>query len=165
MKIKNFESICMYLPIVVVCILLGGLVRVSLINKGADDFTANLFFIVVISIGVIIYAGLNLFLQTVYDIIKKIIAGRRQPVLVNKSTFLPPSISLLKEELESKKEIKINNRLDVALKYTQEQFALYTSEEELKSLCEYVTAYSKNEKIENVTPVIVHTLLAAGKQT
>ncbi|WP_123862182.1 mobilization protein [Chryseobacterium artocarpi] len=148
----------MYLPIMVVCILLGALVRLSFISKGADSFTANIFFMAVIFTGLVVYAGLNLLLHTVYDVIKRIILRRRLPVLVNEPISFSPVISDLQEELKAKKEIIINDRLNVALKYTQEQFALYTSEPDLKSLCEYVTAYSKNEKIENVKAVVVHTL-------
>lgn len=148
----------MYLPIMVVCILLGGQVRTRLINNGADHFTANLFFIAVISVGIIFYAGLNLLLHTLYDIFSRIIISRRQLILVNESISFSPFVSDLKQELKTKEEIKINDRLDKALKYTKEQFSLYTSEQDLKSLCEYVTSYSKNEKIEDVRPIDVHTL-------
>ena len=73
MKVKNFELICMYLPIIVVCILLGTQVRTYFIDKGSDEFTANIFFIVVIFVGVVIYSGLTLFLHTIYEIISRII--------------------------------------------------------------------------------------------
>lgn len=148
----------MYLPIILVCILLGTLVRLSFISKGADSFTANIFFVAVIFTGIVIYAGLNLLLHTVYDVIRRIIVRRRLPVLVDKPISFSPFTSDLQEELKAKEEIKINDRLDIALKYTQEQFSLYTSEQDLKSLCEYVTRYSKNEKIGDVRPVVVHTL-------
>ncbi|MDC8105033.1 hypothetical protein MTQ00_10820 [Chryseobacterium sp. B21-037] len=159
MKVKHFESICMYLPIMVVCILLGTLVRISFISKGADSFTANIFFIVVIFVGVVIYAGLNLFLHTVYDIVKRIITNRRQPALVNEVITLKPFIADFKEQVKANEMIKLNDRLENALKYTREQFTLYTSEEDLYSLCEYITIYSKKERIGgDIKPVKVHTL-------
>ncbi|HEX7870574.1 MAG TPA: hypothetical protein VF455_10730, partial [Chryseobacterium sp.] len=64
----------------------------------------------------------------------------------------------LKEELKIKETQNFNSRLEVALQYTQEQFALYTSEKDLEYLCEYVIKYSRKEKIESVKPIVVHTL-------
>lgn len=159
MKVKHFESICIYLPIMVVCILLGTLVRISFIRKGADSFTANIFFIVVIFVGVVIYAGLNLFLHTIYDIVKRIITNRRQPALVNEVITLKPFIVDFREQVVAKEMIEVNDRLENALRYTREQFALYTSEKDLYSLCEYITIYSKKERLGgDIKPVKVHTL-------
>lgn len=158
MKIKHFESVCMYLPIIIISVLLGAQVRINIINKGGDDFTANIFFLTVICVGLVIYAGITLFLHTVYDIAIKIFVNRKNPVLVSEYISAGSTIKDIGEDFKTREEIKFNDRLDVALKYTQQQFALYTSVEELQYLCEYITLYSKKEKIQDVIPVAVHTL-------
>ncbi len=158
MKVKNFELISMYLPIIVVCILLGTQVRTYFIDKGSDEFTANIFFIVVIFVGVVIYSGLTLFLHTIYEIISRIITKRKNLVLVNEFFSGPVTIADIKEDLKFKEVVKFDNKLEIALRYTKEQFALYTSVNDLENLCSYITKYAKKEKIENFSPVRVHKL-------
>lgn len=55
MKIKYFEYIVIYLSVFLVCVLIGIAGRLILIEKGADEYTANVFFWVSIGFGILLF--------------------------------------------------------------------------------------------------------------
>ena len=63
MKSKYLEYIIIYLSVVIGCIAIAALVRIVAIEMGADEFTANIVFWMVVGLGVVIYCILTLAIQ------------------------------------------------------------------------------------------------------
>ena len=80
MKSKYFEHIVVYLSVLVVCGLIGVGVRLIVIGAGADEFTANIIFWVVVASGVIIYAVLTLLIDGLFTATLRKCIFRRIPV-------------------------------------------------------------------------------------
>ena len=63
MKIKYFEYIAVYLSVFLVCVFVGIIGRLVLLEKGADEYTAGVFFWIGTGFGVLMFAILSLFLN------------------------------------------------------------------------------------------------------
>ena len=63
MKIKYFEYIAVYLSVFLVCVFVGAIGRLVLLEKGADEYTAGVFFWISTGFGVLMFAILSLFLN------------------------------------------------------------------------------------------------------
>lgn len=74
--------------------------------------------------------------------------------IVNQTTESVNLESIRKTQLQQKQQNE-SVKLQIALDYTRNQFALYVTDEDLDALCNAVSLYSKNEKISN--DISVHT--------
>ncbi|WP_223255550.1 hypothetical protein [Flavobacterium sp. LM4] len=63
MKIKYFEYITVYLSVFLVCVFVGIIGRMVLLEKGADEYTAGFFFWISTGFGILMFAILSLFLN------------------------------------------------------------------------------------------------------
>lgn len=68
---KYRDDILIYLVVTIVSSLIGILVRIDFIEKGADEFTANFFFLICIGLGILLFAFIQIFLNELYQIIKR----------------------------------------------------------------------------------------------
>ena len=84
MKIKYFENILKYLPVLLVCIFIGLLGREHFIKKGADEFTVNMIFWIYVGLGILIFAILNLFLDPIVSWLLKRFSNYVESELVEK---------------------------------------------------------------------------------
>lgn len=158
MKVKYFENIVKYLPVLTVCLLIGILGRIHFINKGADEFTVNVIFIIFTGFGISIYAILGLFFNELMELIIKIFPKKKTSLMPEKHTSSFGNLEILKVEQKSLIDKKNQSKIEIAINYTQKEFALYTSEEDLKLLCNYVVLYSEKSDLENVNPIKVEKL-------
>ncbi|UZT99632.1 hypothetical protein ODZ84_08725 [Chryseobacterium fluminis] len=74
--------------------------------------------------------------------------------IVNQTTESVNLESVRKTQLQQKQQSEIA-KLQIALDYTRNQFALYVTDEDLDALCNAVSSYSKKEEIPN--GISVHT--------
>lgn len=74
--------------------------------------------------------------------------------VVNQTTESVNLESIRKNQLQQKQQNE-SVKLQIALDYSRNQFALYVTDEDLDALCNAVSLYSKNEKIPN--DISVHT--------
>lgn len=74
--------------------------------------------------------------------------------VVNQTTESVNLESIRKTQLQQKQQNE-SVKLQIALDYSRNQFALYVTDEDLDALCYAVSLYSKNEKIPN--DISVHT--------
>lgn len=74
--------------------------------------------------------------------------------VVNQTTESVNLESIRKTQLQQKQQNE-SVKLQIALDYSRNQFALYVTDEDLDALCNAVSLYSKNEKIPN--DISVHT--------
>jgi len=67
-------------------------------------------------------------------------------------------IEKIRIRTKSKNEEIIKEKLDFLVSYTQEKFALYTSDEDINRFCIYLIDFLKDSKIENINQVKIETL-------
>ncbi|WBV54143.1 hypothetical protein [Chryseobacterium gambrini] len=78
MKIKYFEYIAIYLSVFLLCILIGIFGRLKLIEKGADEYTANVFLWFCIGFGILMFAILSLFIDIVYKWVMNFFLNKKE---------------------------------------------------------------------------------------
>lgn len=183
MKIKYFEYIVIYLPVFLVCVLVGIVGRLVLLGKGTDEYTANVFFWICVGCGILIFAILSLFLnELVVRVLKRFIKNKEtelpesqipnenleQIEELPQDTTINPELSEYKipkrniEQIREKQQSLITNKkqnkIDIAIQYTQKEFAFYTTDEDLKLLFDYVIMYAEKLDFDNIKPITVKDL-------
>lgn len=183
MKIKYFEYITVYLSVFLVCIFIGAMVRSVLIEIGVDQYTAGVFFWISSGFGVLVFAILSLLFNDLAERLLKrflkakknkspkntipsdgfeILQEKRLDALVepelaeNKNSGI--DIELMREQQHNKVKNQRLARIDTAIRYTQKQFALYSSDNDLKQLCENLVIYAEELNFEKIKPVKVKDL-------
>jgi hypothetical protein len=64
---------------------------------------------------------------------------------------------IIDKNLQEKARIE-KQELEIAIQYTKEKFALYTTKEDLIKLCEYIEVYSSQGNLNAITPIQVKEL-------
>lgn len=82
MKIRYFENIVKYLPVLIACISIGLLGRAHFIKKGADEFTMHIIFWIYVGLGILIFAALNLFLDPIVNLGLKLFSKYVNPIII-----------------------------------------------------------------------------------
>lgn len=160
MKSKYLEYIIIYLSVVIGCIAIAALVRIVAIEMGADEFTANIVFWMVVGWGVVIYCILTLAIQGLLEKTSKIFFQKSKKTIerlnINKSFSLDEIRSEKQKQIDEQK----NQKLNIAILYTRKTFALYTSDADMNLLCKYIGMYSEGTSFEKTTtqPVKVKEL-------
>ena len=186
MNLKYFEYIVIYLSVLVVCVVVGALARISFIGKGGDEYTANIVFWSITALSILFYAIIILFLDVIIVGFRKIFRKKNnstnstvdfiqtknhenitigQKIIIDDNTtnqLIQDSKedikvqtsekvnldSIRKNQLQQKQQIE-SEKLQLALDYTRNQFALYLKDEDLDALCDAVNLYSIKEDILN----------------
>ncbi|WP_394772692.1 hypothetical protein [Flavobacterium sp.] len=183
MKIKYFEYITVYLSVFLVCVFVGVIGRLVLLEKGADEYTAGVFFWISTGFGVLMFAILSLFLN---DLAERLV-NRFSKAKKNESpeNRIPcedlekieeePQYALIKPELPENKNAAIDiqqlreqqqnaasnqkqARIDTVIRYAQHEFALYVSDDDLKQLGRNIIIYAEGINFEKIKPVKVKHL-------
>ena len=156
--------------------------RLVLLGKGADEYTANVFFWICIGFGILMFAILSLFLnELVVNILNRFFKNKKtelpesqisnenlEKISEQQDTIINPELSECKipdrniEQIrEQQQSIIINKKqikIDIAIHYTQKEFAFYTTDEDLKLLCDYVIMYAEKLDFGNIIPIAVKDL-------
>ncbi|AYN03526.1 hypothetical protein [Flavobacterium sp. 140616W15] len=183
MKIKYFEYITVYLSVFLVCVFVGIIGRLVLLEKGADEYTAGVFFWISTGFGILMFAILSLFLNDLAERlvnrflkVKKNespesqiptedlekIEEQQQDVLIkpeipeNNNAVI--DIQQLREERENAVRNQKQARIDNAICYAQQEFALYASDDDLKQLGRNIIIYAEGLNYEKIKPVKVKDL-------
>ncbi|MHA3046323.1 hypothetical protein JSO59_002985 [Riemerella anatipestifer] len=157
MKIKHFEYIVIYLSVLLVCVFIGITGRLVLLGKGADEYTANVFFWICIGFGILLFAILSLFLN---ELVARLLNHffKNKKVESSQNKILNRTIEEIKTEQQTIITSQQQTKIDIAIHYTQKRFALYTTDEDLKLLCDYVKMYAEKLDFENIKPIKVTDL-------
>ena len=187
MNLKYFEYIVIYLSVLVVCVVVGALARISFIGKGGDEYTANIVFWSITALSILFYAIIILFLDVIIVGFRKIFrkknnsknstldfipTNNHEHITVGQKKIIDDNtanqlIEYSKENIEDQTAQKINlesirktqlqqkqqiesEKLQVAVDYTRNQFALYLKDEDLDALCDAVNLYAVKEDILNL---------------
>ncbi|MFC0776996.1 hypothetical protein [Flavobacterium sp. HJSW_4] len=183
MKTKYFEYIAVYLSVLLVCVFVGIIGRLVLLEKGADEYTATVFFWISTGFGILMFAILSLFLN-------ELVAGLLNRFLKAKKNGSPESrtadedLARIKEEQENafiRLELSENKnsarniaqireqqqsaarnqkeaRIDIAILYARREFVLYVADDDLKQLGRNIIIYAEGINFENIKPVKVKGL-------
>ena len=186
MNLKYFEYIVIYLSVLVVCVVVGALARISFIGKGGDEYSANIVFWSITALSILFYAIIILFLDVIIVGFRKIFPKKnnsKNPTIdfiptknhenitiaqrkiiddntanqliedskenIENQTMEKVNLeSIRKTQLQQKQQIE-SEKLQVAVDYTRNQFALYLKDEDLDALCDAVNLYAVKEDILN----------------
>lgn len=186
MNLKYFEYIVIYLSVLVVCVVVGALARISFIGKGGDEYSANIVFWSITALSILFYAIIILFLDVIIVGFRKIFRKKNnsknstvdfiqtknhENITIGQKKLIDDNtanqlIEYSKENIEDQTSEKVNlasirknqlhqkqqiesEKLQVALDYTRNEFALYLKDEDLDALCDAVNLYSVKEDILN----------------
>ncbi|MCD0473971.1 hypothetical protein LPB87_06130 [Flavobacterium sp. EDS] len=183
MKIKYFEYITVYLSVFLVCVFVGIIGRMVLLEKGADEYTAGVFFWISTGFGILMFAILSLFLNDLAErLVNRFLKAKKnespeshipnenlekmeeelqgaliKPVLSeNKNSAR--DIQLIRELRQNAIKNQKQARIDIAIRYAQQEFAMYTSDDDLKQLGKNIIIYAEEIDFENIKPVKVKDL-------
>lgn len=183
MKIKYFEYIAVYLSVFLVCVFIGAIGRLVLLEKGADEYTASVFFWISTGFGVLMFAILSLFLnELAASLLNRFLNAKKngsaeshipnedfvkieeqlQDALTkhglsnNKNSAI--DIEQIREERQNAVKNQKQSRIDTAIRYAQQEFALYASDDDLKQLGKNIIIYAEDINFEKIMPVKVKDL-------
>jgi hypothetical protein len=155
---KRLEYIILYILIGSAGIIIAALARLSVLKLGSDDFTANVIFVIFIAIALAIYLSIQLVLKNwMIPLIEK--------GLVKISYFYKKMISEF--NLLNADEIRKNNagekeeKLNIAIHYTQKTFAPYANDDEIARLCDYIGLYINKSNITTLKPIQINNQLTS----
>jgi hypothetical protein len=179
----NFQDfIVQNVSVIIGSALIGLGVRFVMLEKGADQFTANSIFWIVILIGLVFYTALVLLGVSLIDLYKRLrnktnsnkldiqtdideqVINPRDTTEINSSENIKVleennvDTNAIRKIQHQKKVQQENEKLQIALDYTRNQFALYVSGEDLDWLCNAVICYSNKEDIPDLRLIITREL-------
>ena len=182
MKHNYQDFIVQNVSVIIGSALIGLGVRFVMLEKGADQFTANSIFWIVILIGLVFYTALVLLGISLFELYKqkrnknnpenlniqteteeqdfkqngitKLISSENVEFLVENNV----DTNAIRKIQHQKKVQQENEKLQIALDYTRNQFALYVSGEDLDWLCNAVICYSNKEDIPDLRLIITREL-------
>lgn len=170
MQSKYFEYIIVYLSVLLACALIGIIVRFVFVSAGVDEFTATVIFWIVTGVGIILYSALMLLIDGLFTaIVKKFFPHKHlSPSSPQEKKEVEQDLAPKSIEPEFIQEIRVNQqrkqsgkskeKLEIAISYTQHEFAPYVSDDDLMRLSQYITAYSEGNVLQNPQPVRVAKL-------
>lgn len=183
MKTKYFEYIAVYLSVFLVCVFVGIIGRLVLLEEGADEYTAGVFFWISTGFGVLMFAILSIFLdELAASLLKRFlkpkknespegrissegqikIGEERQDALINPE--LPENKSSVIDigQIRKERQIAARNqkqaRIDAAVHYAQQEFALHASDNDLEQLVKNIIIYAEDINFEKIKPIKVKDL-------
>lgn len=183
MKTKYFEHIAVYLSVFLGCACIGIIGRLVLLEKGADEYTAGVFFWISTGFGILMFAILSLFLNDLAERlvnrflrIKKNVSPENEIPNVNlekieeqkQDTLTKLELSLNKnsaidiEQIRKERQIAVKThkeaKMDAAIRYAQQELALYLSNDDLNQLRKNIIIYAEGMNFENIKTVKVKVL-------
>ncbi|MBP4139685.1 AAA family ATPase [Flavobacterium geliluteum] len=183
MKTKYFEYIAVYLSVFLVCVFVGIIGRMVLLEKGADEYTAGIFFWISTGFGILVFAILSLFLNDLATgVLNRFLKAKnnesaesrisnenlekieeeRQDILIkpelSENRNSARDIEQIREERQNAVKNQKQARIDAAILYAQQEFALYASDDDLKQLSKNIIIYAEGVNFEKIKPVKVKDL-------
>ncbi|MCT3942480.1 hypothetical protein HZP52_12980 [Elizabethkingia anophelis] len=166
---QNYRDILIQnLAIIIGGVITGLGVRLIVLEKGADEFTANSIFWVINFVFILLYLAFVSFGISTIEIFKQIKnklynqnnvekqeadSKNIQIVSSTEKIAIPVENSadtnVIRKAQQEKKIQKDQEKLQIAINYTKQKFALYVSDKDLDFLCDAVASYSRKESISD----------------
>ena len=159
MHSKYLEYIVVYLSVLVGCVLLGTFARIFAINIGADEFTAGIVFRAVKLLGIIIYAVLALLIDGLYlATVQWFFPKKKQSKLPKEQSNNSEKLEQIRGEWQQLNGKTEQDKKDIAVKFTQREYAPYCSNEDLDLLCQLIISYAEKKSLQNIKPIKINGL-------
>jgi len=183
MKIKYLEYITVYLSVFLVCVFVGVIGRMVLLEKGADEYTAGVFFWISTGFGVLIFAILSLFINDLAErLVNRFLKAKKnespESRIPNENlekieeepedALITPEvpenrnaaidIQQLREQQQNATRNQKQARIDIAIRYAKQEFALYMSDDDLKQLGKNIIIYAEGINFDKIKPVKIKNL-------
>ena len=183
MKIKYFEYIAVYLSVFLVCVFVGAIGRLVLLEKGADEYTAGVFFWISTGFGILMFAILSLVLnELAAGVLNRFLKAERKESPESQISsgdfikieeglrdgFIKPEmpenknaaidIEQIRKERQNAARNQKQARIDAAIRYAQQEFAPYMSDDALEQLGSNIIIYAEGIDFEKIKPVKVKDL-------
>lgn len=164
MKNKYHEYIIIYLSVAIGCFAIGLIVRATVVAQGVDAFSANTIFWLIAGLGIISYCVLTIAIKGLLDKTGKLLFPKPKQLkeVPKPEEELVKQLSLDEIRAEKQKELALQytEKLNTAIRYTQETFAPYISDADMDLLCKSIEMYTVGNSIEGKTilPVRVKDL-------
>lgn len=158
MHLKFFEYIVIYLSVLLVCVLVGTVARLSFLGKGGDEYTANIVFWAITAFSILIYGIIILCLDGILVGIKKVFPKINISKVTDVGSAAIENVDEIRENRQKELIEKEKIKKDIAINYTKKEFALYTTNEDLKLLCDDILLYSEKNNLSNLKPIRIRGL-------
>ncbi len=164
MKNKYHEYIIIYLSVAIGCFAIGLIVRATVVTQGVDTFSANTIFWLIAGLGIISYCVLTIAIKGLLDKTGKLLFPKPKQVkeVPKPEEELVKQLSLdeIRAEKQKKLALQYTEKLNTAIRYTQETLALYVSDADMDLLCENIEIYAAGSDLNTPTfkPVKVKDL-------
>lgn len=161
MNIKFFDSVLKYFTVIICCAVVGLFVQ-EVYSKNNPHISGNIVFWIASGSAFVVYAIIIVLLN---EILPQLNIGKffknknsSDEVIQNEekskdnfSDTLPKryDLNVIRNLQKEKKLHNDKMKVQVALEYIRNQFALYVTDEDLDALCNAVSLYSKKEEIPN----------------
>lgn len=166
MKNEHLEHIVLHIMATCAALLIATIARFSASGIGFDSFTAFMVFLIVFAVMIAVYLSIRVFLEgLMLPWIGKVLAKNpyfRRKIEERQITNPKPeektkTEQLSLEEIRDKQQQNIlqaqAEKLNIALSYTRECFALYVSDEHLETLINNVRGYIDKMNFDELKPI------------
>ena len=147
---KISEQHILHIVMAVAALSIAVATRFICIRSGCDTGTANLVFIIVLGVEVILYLIL---MKVIIFQFEKLVAWRKNKkeakAIVIEGNNIYPEESVHDQIVRERFEESIT----VFQEYTQKSFGRYISSDEMKKLHRYIELFAKGQSLENIIPV------------
>ncbi len=157
MKNKYFEYIIIYLSVAIVCFAIALIVKIMVMSKGVDVFSANTIFWLITGLGVLSYCVLTVVVQGLLDKTAKLFFFKSKKKENKQETNRPLSLDEIRAEKQKEIDQQNIERINAAIQYTQRIFASYISDNDMDLLCKYIEMYAEGNDFENVSVQSIRT--------
>jgi len=147
---KISEQHILHIVMAVAALTIAVAARFICIRSGCDTGTANLVFIIVLGIEVILYLIL---MKAIIFQFEKLVAWRKNKKEVKNTVIENNNISTEESVHDQIVRERFNESITVFQEYTQKSFGRYISADEIKKLNGYVELFAKEQPLENIIPV------------
>jgi hypothetical protein len=151
MKNKYLEYIIIYLSVTIASVAIAALVRLSAIEMGLDEFTANIIFWAVVGLGLVAYCMLTLTIQGLLDKTAKLFFSKSKKKIDEQEATKPLSLDEIRAEKQKEIDQQNLERINTAIQYTQKTFAPHISDSDIELLCKYIEIYAEGNDLENLS--------------
>ena len=148
---KISEQHILHIVMAVAALTIAVAARFFCIRSGCDTGTANLIFIIVVGVEVILYMIL---MKVIISQFEKLIAWRKDKKDVKEIVVESNNISSLSQESVHDQIVRerFEESIVIFQEYTQKSFGRYISSDEIKKLNEYIELFAKEQPLENTIP-------------
>jgi len=147
---KISEQHILHIVMAVTALTIAVSARLICIRSGCDTGTANLVFIIVLGIEVILYLIL---MKVIIFQFEKLIAWRKNKEEVKNTVTKDINVPIEESVHDQIVRERFEESIAIFQEYTQKSFGRYISSDEMKNLFGYIELFAREQSLENIIPV------------